>query len=351
MGMLFRKNNGKTQQKTDGVPQRKNPTEESLGFGRFMERIAGKIIKGVGGLYEVEAARPAADSGRVIACRARGIFRHDQVTPLVGDNVEIVFEGQSAVIDKILPRKNQLVRPPMANMDYLFVVIAARNPDPQPLVADKLISIAEYNHIEPVVVVNKKDLDSAAAEALARVYQKAGIPSFSLCAADAEEIGRLSGFIQDRVRGGCAAFAGVSGVGKSTLLNALFPELELATATVSRKIGRGRHTTRAVTLYRICETPGGAWGYLADTPGFSMLDFEQFDFFTCEELPLTFREFEGYLGACRYTKCTHTKEEGCAILEAVERGDIPKSRHDSFVSLYEILKGKKSWKKPKNPQT
>ncbi|NLK38631.1 MAG: ribosome small subunit-dependent GTPase A [Clostridiales bacterium] len=323
----------------------------------MQERIKGKIIKGVGGLYEVDTSCGAAgerSSGhRIVTCRARGIFRYDQITPLVGDDVEIVFEGSAdadklsggAVIDKILPRKNQLIRPPMANLDYLFLIIAAKNPDPQPLINDKLISIAEYNKIEPVVIVNKKDLDAVAADNIVRVYKKVGIPSFAICKGDSEGIGWLHAFIKTQIKGRCAAFAGVSGAGKSTLLNELFPQLRLETSEVSRKLGRGRHTTRRVELYPINEVADGTCGYLADTPGFSMLDFEQFDFFTCEDLPYTFREFEKHIGCCKYTKCTHTKEDGCAILEEVRSGKIPKSRHDSFVSLYEILKNKKAWKK------
>lgn len=319
------------------------------------EKISGKIIKGTGGLYVVETRENPDGKGcggyRLIYCKARGIFRFENITPLAGDNVELMLQGTdsdgavSAVIDKILPRKNSLIRPPVANLDYLFIVTAARSPDPQPLMTDKLISIAEFNKIEPVLIVNKRDLDSQTAEQFAEIYRRAGFSVFDLCSRDANSIKPLSEFISAVLKGKCAAFTGVSGAGKSTLMNSLFPGLDLPTSVISEKIRRGKHTTRHVELYRVNETPDGECGYLADTPGFSMLDFEHFDFFTGEDLPHTFREFEKHIGSCRYRKCTHTKEDGCSIVEAVRSGEISKSRHESFVNLYDILKNKKSWKK------
>lgn len=306
----------------------------------------GKILKGVGGLYTVRILSDSAlATGEEVACRARGAFRHEHITPLPGDTV-ILSRGDTDrdefVIDAIEERSNALIRPPMANLDYLFVTMAAASPEPILTTQDKLSAIAEYNRIEPVIVITKKELSPAYAEELQRIYAKCGYSSFALSAVTGEGISELDAFISERLPGRIAAFAGASGIGKSTLLNRLFPHLELSTSEISRKIERGRHTTRRVELFPLSDTAD--CGYIADTPGFSMLDFERFDFFTCEDLPETFREFLPYIGQCKYTKCSHTKEEGCAILQGMRAGEIPPSRHESYRELHEILKNKKKWK-------
>ena len=316
----------------------------------------GRIIQGVGGLFEV--ALDAGDtpcSGTRIAARAKGNFRHAGVTPLPGDRVRVAFDeaafareeqgnrdGGGAVISEILERKNALIRPPMANLDILLIAMAAAEPAPVPETVDKLISIAEFNNISPVIVIGKCDIAPESAEELRLLYDGAGFPVFPLSAKNGTGVEALRAYLSHELEGKTAAFAGASGVGKSTLMNALFPELRLETGGISERIARGKHTTRRVRLYPV---DGVENAYLADTPGFSMLDFVRFDFFSRDDVAGTMREFEPYIGACRYKKCTHTREEGCAILEAVKVGEIPPSRHQSYVSMFDALKNKHEWSK------
>ena len=327
--------------------KRKNAAEEII-CGNYT--ADGKIISISGGLYKIKLD----DDGKNVFCRARGAFRHSGMTPLVGDNVvlrtdkaPLELTGSETeggiMIESVKERKNALIRPPMANLDCIFVSMAAAAPVPILATVDKLIAIAEHNSIEPYVVIGKSELDKSKAEEIREIYTLSGFKAFSLSCVTGEGVDELSRFIRENLAGKTAAFSGASGVGKSTLMNLLFPELDLATGTISRKIERGRHTTRSVDLYET-EVNGGTL-YIADTPGFSMLDFKQFDFFDKDALPYTFREFEDYIGECKYTKCTHTKEEGCAILEAMREGKIAKSRHDSFLELYDVLKNKKEWDK------
>ena len=311
------------------------------------KKVNGRIIKGIGGLYTV--ALSDVELGTV-ACRARGALRRE-AAPLAGDKVLVSYDADKGssnkhddadarfVIEEIVDRKNALIRPPLANLDFLFVTVAAASPTPVLLTIDKLISISVHNDIEPVVVITKCELDRDYAAQMAEIYTKAGFRTIITSAETGEGIDTLRAYIDALPEGSISAFSGASGVGKSTLMNSLFPSLELTTSSVSRKTERGRHTTRQTELYEINE--GKA--YLADTPGFTMLDFEQFDFFTIDDLPFTMRDFESYIGTCKYKKCTHTKEEGCAIIEAVESGEISPSRHKSYLSLYETLKAKKKW--------
>ncbi len=321
----------------------------------------GKVIKGVGGLFTVRLYRSQDGAspldGMTVFARGRGNL-HRKGALLVGDCVIISYDdsscarteggdvipspdGTGIVIERIEERSCALIRPPMANLDVLFVTVAAASPDPIDLTVDKLIAIAEFNRIEPVIVVTKSDLAPAFAETLCRRYRNAGFEAFCT-GVDAEyDEAALRNYIDTKLNGKTAAFSGASGVGKSTMLNRLFPELHLQTGELSRRIERGKNTTRAVELYPLSDASDCA--YLADTPGFTMLDFERFDFFDKEDLPLTFREFVPHIGQCRYTKCSHTKEEGCAILAAVKNGSIAPSRHQSFVALYEILKKKTKW--------
>ncbi len=318
------------------------------------EKIYGKIMQGVGGLYSVRLTN--TDTPATVACRARGSFRHNHISPLCGDDVILLpateqdknlqsknkdSAAAEFVIDGICERKNALIRPPLANLDYLFITMSAASPEPVLLTTDKLICIAEYNKIEPVVVITKCELAPEYADELLRIYRLAGFTVFKLSAVDGIGVEPIKEFIDENMSGKISAFAGASGIGKSTLLNALFPHLSLSTSEISQKIQRGRHTTRKVELFALSDAAD--CGYITDTPGFSMLDFERFDFFEKDDLPLTMREFEQYIGECRYTKCSHTKEEGCAICQAVREGKIAKSRHESFCELYETLKNKKKW--------
>ena len=294
--------------------------------------LDGRVISGVGGLYEV--AVQDGDGERSILCRGRGVLRRDDEKILVGDLCVVREEGSEAVIEKLLPRRTSLIRPPLANLDLLFIVTAASHPAPSTDVLDKLTAIAVHNGITPILIVTKADLDGTAAEALAATYRAVGFTVFVL--SPSLDSAELSAFIDAEVQGGrTAAFAGASGVGKSTLLNRLFPHLELATGDISKKISRGKHTTRTVKLFR---TPSG--GLLADTPGFSMLDFLRFDFFSLSDLPDTFPELPAVLNGCRYADCTHTGEEECGVAIAVREGRIPASRHESYKSLYKLLRDK-----------
>ncbi len=327
----------------------------------FMTYTAcGRLIKMTGGLYtvrldtETDPATQTPLSGHTVECRARGSFRHARLTPLVGDCVTVQYDHTSfetapdgtvtpsgdrtgLMIADILTRKNSLIRPPLANVDTMLVVVAAAAPDPDVPTIDKLLAILEFNHIEPVMVIGKCELDPARAAELEAMYTRAGYRVFVLSCHTGVGVEKFAEYAH-RELGGITAVAGASGAGKSTLLNTVFSGLGLVTGSISEKIGRGKNTTRHTELF---DLPGG--GYIADTAGFSLLDFERFDFFTLEDLPHTFREFEPYLGNCRYTDCTHMTDEGCAVVEAVRRGEIGVSRHGAYKELYAILKEKKKW--------
>lgn len=316
-----------------------------------IDSMTGIITRGVGGLYTV---RPiCTESDEEYLCRARGVFRHEKISPLPGDTVDIELSedtddasGAAGIIKAIHERRNALIRPPMANLSHMLIVVPASSPKPDLFYVDKLTAIADAMEIECAIVVNKCDLDPDYAKKIAEEYTLSGFSAFLTnaqsgdgCDEVLEYIGKCSGRDGDD-RCAIAAFAGVSGAGKSSLVGRLFPHISPEVGGVSRKTERGRHTTRAVELY-----PIGEELYLADTPGFSMLDFERFDFFEPEKLTAAFREFTPYLESCRYADCTHTKEEDCAIRMAVKDGDILQRRHDSFLKLYETMKKKPDWQR------
>ncbi len=308
------------------------------------ENKNGMILSGLGGLYSVKL-----EGGEVVPCRAKGAFRRRGLSPLVGDLVSVrppeVADGEY-FIEEIAPRKNALIRPAMANLETLFVTFAPKDPEPSTLYLDKLLSIAVYNHITPVIVITKQDISPTLAQKYAEIYRKTGHRVFLCSSEDRSGIDALMEYV--RSLSGICAFAGASGVGKSTLLNALFPSLSLDTGRLSEKISRGKHTTRSVTLYPMREISSIMTDALiADTPGFSMLDFIEFDFYSLEDLPHCFPEFEKYLPDCRYTDCSHTKESAkdCAVVAAIERGEIAKERHESYLSIYADLVQKKPWQK------
>ena len=320
------------------------------------EKIYGKVMQGVGGLYSVRITDcDTADKsiiGNTVSCRARGAFKHNNISLLAGDNVILCLtrndDKQSGsdeyVIDEIATRKNSLIRPPLANLDYLFITLAAASPSPILSTVDKLISIAEFNEIEPIIVITKCELDPEYANKIKKIYENSGFTVFCLSAVQNIDIEPIDDFIKSMLPSKLAAFAGASGIGKSTLLNRLFPALSLSTSEISKKIQRGKHTTRKVELFPVVfENDPAKCGYIADTPGFSMLDFERFDFFEKDDLVYTMREFRPYINQCKYTKCSHTKEDGCAIIQALTDGKIEHTRHQSFCELYNVLKAKNKW--------
>ncbi len=291
--------------------------------------LEGRILKGVGGFYYVETPE------HVYECRARGLFRKEGITPLAGDRVSIAaLPDGTGTVEEVLPRKNFLERPPVANLDMLVIVASVCEPSPNPLIIDRMTAQAVSAGIEPVLAISKTDLESA--DPLSEIYRKAGILFFCVSAVTGEGVGKL----EKLLAGKTTAFTGNSGVGKSTLLNSMFQNLRLETGEISRKLGRGRHTTRRVELLRL---EGG--GYAVDTPGFSSLDSLSFGGLKKEELANCFPDFAPYLGACRFTSCTHTCEEGCAVIEAVRGGAVSKSRHDSYVAMYREMKEIKQWNK------
>ena len=288
--------------------------------------MKGRITKGVGGLYVVH------DGENFYNCKARGVFRKDGITPLVGDVVS--FESDNAdryVITEIGERKNSLVRPAVANIDVLFIVVSSVDPLPNTFIIDKTIAIAEFKNIEPILVITKTDL--ADFSELIDTYKTTGIKIIVTNIANNDGIRE----IVEAMNGKACSFTGNSGVGKSTLLNKIFPDLNLATAETSVKLGRGRHTTRHVEMF----FRNG--GYVADTPGFSAVDIEQYDVVLKDELQYCFREFEEYIGKCKFTGCSHVSEKGCAVIEALNDGKIAPSRHINYTKLYSEVKNLKEW--------
>lgn len=285
--------------------------------------INGRIHTSVGGSYRVATAEGD------ITCRARGLFRKLGITPLTGDWVSIERSGAEGYIQEVLPRKNELARPPLANLDQLFLLSSTQQPRPNLRLLDTLIATAELAGIAPVILFTKCDLSEG--ESLAEIYRKSGFVSFAvLPESDISEVAAL-------LAGKVSAFCGNTGVGKSTLLNRLAPGLALPTGEISMKLGRGRHTTRQVELFPV------QGGFVADTPGFSSFEAQRQAALTKDSLPLAFREFTPYAGQCRFQDCAHVKDSGCAIAAAARAGEIPQSRYDSYCALYAALKDKKEW--------
>ena len=290
------------------------------------EKQAGRILRSISGFYDV-----MTDSGR-ITCRARGSLRKGADTPLTGDFVEISVEGGKGMIEKILPRKNRFVRPAVANVDGLVIFAANVNPVTEPFLIDRVAAIAGDQDVPVYICVNKCDLDPAVD--LVRIYRNAGFPVFCTSAETGEGMDQLRTLLSGKLM----AFTGNTGVGKSSVLNALCPELNLPTGEVSEKLGRGRHTTRHVELYAINEDT-----YVADTPGFASFDTEQMDVILKENLQYAFPDFGPHIGKCQFHDCSHRKEPGCAVLQALANGEIEKTRHDSYLRLYEKSSQIKTW--------
>ena len=291
-----------------------------------MRNLNGIITKLIGGFYYVLC------DGVEYECKARGSFRKSGNSPVVGDRVSITVPDEGfASIEEILPRKNKLKRPALANIDTLVIVCSTVDPEPNFTVIDKMTAAAVNNNMTPVIVVSKNDLKNG--DSIASVYRNAEIPVFVCSADETDESGKLKEYIKNKI----TAFTGNSGVGKSTLINRIFPQLNLQTGQISRKLGRGRHTTRVVELFEV----DGC--LIADTPGFSTVDLQRYEMIDKTQLQYCFPEFEKFLGECQFTSCSHTCEKGCRILQAVADGEIEQSRHNSFVSMYNEVKDIKSW--------
>ena len=284
----------------------------------MMKRAEGRIIRSLSGFYDVQTG------DGLVTCRARGILRKEGNSPLTGDLVEITVERGKGMVEKILPRKNKFIRPAVANIDTLVVFAANVNPVTEPYLIDRVAAIAGDQNVQVVLCVNKCDLDPALD--LVRIYEHAGFTVICTSAETGEGVDQLRQAISRKL----VAFTGNSGVGKSSILNRLAPELNLATGEVSEKLGRGRHTTRHVELYYLGEDT-----YVADTPGFSSFDTDQMDVILKENLQYAFPDFGVYIGKCRFDDCSHRKEPDCAVRAALEAGEIEKSRYDSYLKLYE----------------
>jgi ribosome biogenesis GTPase len=296
-----------------------------------MNMAEGMVMKALSGFYYVD------DGQRLTACRGRGKLRHEKTSPLVGDRVRFTpLEDGSGALDEILPRKNEFTRPAVANVDQLVIIVSEAIPVTDPFLIDRVTALAAKRNCGCVICVNKCDL--ASGKRLAEIYTKAGFPTVRVSAETGEGIEALKELIAGKV----SAFTGNSGVGKSSILNALNPEMVLATGEVSQKLGRGRHTTRHVELFRL-----SCGAVVADTPGFSSFDVDRLEMMAKEELAGCFPDFAPYLGHCRFQDCAHTKEQGCAVLEALAQGSLQPTRHQSYVRLYEQAKLVPDWERKK----
>ena len=288
--------------------------------------VTGRIVRSISGFYDVQTP------GKLISCRARGILRKNGESPLTGDMVQINVEKGKGMVEKILPRRNSFVRPAVANIDALVVFAANVNPVTEPFLIDRVAAIAGDQEVSVIICVNKCDLDPALD--LVRIYSNAGFSVICTSAETGEGVDELRALI----RGKLVAFTGNSGVGKSSILNRLSPELALATGEVSEKLGRGRHTTRHVELYDLGEDT-----YVMDTPGFSSFDTDQMDVILKENLQYAFPDFAPYVGRCQFHDCSHRREPGCAVTGALEAGEIEPTRYDSYLKLYEKASQIKLW--------
>ncbi len=291
--------------------------------------MKGILRKVIAGFCYVEAGQ------FIYECKPRGSIKRNTGNVLAGDTVEFIpLKDNKGTIEKILPRKNRLIRPPLANVDTLFIVSSYCTPSPNTLLIDRLTAIVESKGIESVIVFNKADLGDFSE--WVSIYESAGFKVFVVSANEPDSLSAFKEYLFSLK--GISAFTGNSGVGKSSILNVILPELSLKTGVVSEKLGRGKHTTREVELFKL---PGG--GYVADTPGFSSLDIERCEVVLKDELPGCFREFDTYVNKCRFSSCTHIGEPDCAVKNAVDNGLIPVSRHNNYITLYNEIKDIKEW--------
>ena len=286
----------------------------------------GRILRSLSGFYDVQTREGT------VSCRARGILRKDGMTPYTGDLVEISVEHGKGMVERVLPRTNRFIRPAVANIDALVIFAANTNPVTEPFLIDRVAAIAGEQSVPVFLCVNKCDIDPAVD--LVRIYEHAGFPVIRASAETGEGVEALRQVISGKL----TAFTGNSGVGKGSMLNRLCPQLALPTAQVSEKLGRGRHTTRHVELYRLDEDT-----YVADTPGFSSFDTDQMETILKENLQYAFPDFGAYLGECQFHDCSHRAEPGCAVTAAVRAGDLEATRYESYLRLYEKASQIKAW--------
>ena len=291
-----------------------------------MDELTGLIVKALSGFYYVDTGDD------VLECRARGKFRKTGDSPLVGDRVTVRLEQGKGTVQSILPRRNRFLRPAVANIDALLILASRSIPVTEPFLIDRMTVIALAQGVEPIICVNKTDLEDPTP--LAELYRAAGFPTVCTSAETGEGIGELRRLIAGKT----VAFTGNSGVGKSAILRRLCPELKVETGEVSQKLGRGRHTTRHVELF-----PIGEGCRVADTPGFSSFELELMEPIPKEELAELFPDFRPHLGHCRFPDCAHRREPDCGVLAALAAGEIKPSRHQSYLKLYEAAEQIKPW--------
>lgn len=293
----------------------------------MIDMTEGRIVKALSGFYYVQTVNG------ILECKARGRFRMDGTSPLVGDLVQCSEEKNGkGRIDAVLPRKNFFIRPAVADIDALVFIAANTNPVTDPFLIDRVSVIAEHSGCELIVCLNKTDIDPA--DELFDTFSKAGFKVIRTSALTGEGHEELL----EAMRGKVCAFTGNSGVGKSSILNVLLPEAHIETGEVSEKLGRGRHTTRHVQLYAL-----GNDTFVADTPGFASFEIEMMETIEKEQLQYDFIDFSPYIGSCRFNDCAHLKEPGCAVTEAVEKGGICRSRYKSYAQLYELCAQHRPW--------
>ncbi len=293
--------------------------------------MIGIIIKALSSFYYVEA------EGNIFECKARGNFRKNGFSPLVGDRVEFeVSDSKYGIINKICARKNALKRPNVANIDKLFIVSSYSTPAPNTYIIDKITAIARYNNIKPIIVFNKSDMGDFSE--FVRIYKNSGFKTYVVSAQSGDGMQAL----KDELAGCISAFTGNSGVGKSSILNFLLGDRHIATGDVSQKLGRGRHTTRHIEAYHLEFS-----GYVVDTPGFSSIDYDYNDYDFKEKLAECFYDFGDKIYECKFSSCSHTKEKGCRVIEAVKNQEIELSRHESYIKIFEELKDLKPWEAQK----
>lgn len=294
--------------------------------------MKGIVVKSLSSFYYVEA------NSNIYECKARGNLRKSEFSPLVGDNVDLeILNDKNGIITNVLQRKNALKRPNVSNVDKLFIISSFSNPTPNTYLIDKVAAIATFNNIEPIIVFNKSDMGDF--DKFEKIYSNSGFKTYTVSASTGIGLNELFIELKDNI----SVFTGNSGVGKSSILNRLFKNSNIATGEVSEKLGRGRHTTRHIEAYKL-----DFGGYVIDTPGFSSIEYDNADLSFKEHLAESFHDFNDYIFDCKFTNCTHTTEKGCSVINAVNNGKIEETRHLSYIKIFEEMKNLKSWEANKN---